>query len=486
MATPFRAVRGLRTATEAMASLTTRTSMRSVRPLSFTSARLLHSTTAKSASYSRFNDDKQPQSSSWGQWPAQPSSQSSGREQLSRDALEKQLEKQLLREKLEEQLFRRAGQVAQQQQQWSHQPVQYQRFGGGRGGGGRRGRRSWLSSRPPTLILVALGGAGIYYVVHLERVPETGRWRFIDVSPQQEHQMGQESFRQVLAEYRDLILPASHPHSRHVRSVASRIVAALDKAVDDSNQPFHTKGDPSLTRDSHGEEGGITYGSNASLGGDQTASYFGSKSKAAPQEEATKWEVFVIDDPKQKNAFVLPGGKIFVFTGILPVCKNADGLATVLGHEVAHQVARHGAEKMSGYKVLLFGTILLDAFGLDVGLSRAALTLLLSLPNSRKTELEADYLGLRIMSRACFDPREASKLWTRMSESEGGGSGGGIMDRAQAILSTHPVSSQRIKNMEKWLPEAIETREASHCPAPEQISGFKNAAASATRVFSGF
>ncbi|SPO23327.1 related to OMA1 - Metalloendopeptidase of the mitochondrial inner membrane [Ustilago trichophora] len=476
MATPFRAASGLRTATEALASLTPRTSIQSIRPPSLTSARLLHSTTVRLASYRRFDDDKQPRASSWGQWPAQSSSQSSGREQLSPDALRKQLE---------DQLFRRIGQVAQQQQQPSHQPVQYQRFGGGGGGGGRRGR-GWLSSRPPTLILLALGGAGIYYVIHLEKVPETGRWRFIDVSAQQEHQMGQESFRQTLAEYHDRILPALHPHSRHVRSVASRIVAALDKVVDDSNQPYHTKGDPYLTHHSHGEEGGITYGSNGSYGGGgRTASFFGSQFNAAPQKEATKWEVFVIDDPKQKNAFVLPGGKIFVFTGILPICKNADGLATVLGHEVAHQVARHGAEKMSGYKVLLFGTFLLDAFGLDIGLSRALLTLLLSLPNSRKTELEADYLGLRIMSRACFDPREASKLWTRMSESEGGGGGGGIMDSAQAILSTHPVSSQRIKNMEKWLPEALETREASNCPAPEQISGFRNATASARQAFSG-
>lgn len=391
----------------------------------------------------------------------------------------------MLRKQLEDQLFRRVGQP----QSPSRQPVQYQRFGGGGGSSsGGRGRGSLFSSRPPTLILVALGGAGIYYVVHLEQVPETGRWRFIDVSAAQEHEMGQETFRQTLSEYRDRILPASHPYSRLVRSVASRIVAALDKAVDDRNQPHHTKGDNGLAHHSHGEEGGIMYGSNASLGNHSAGgatSWFGAQANAEPQKPATKWEVFVIDDPKQKNAFVLPGGKIFVFTGILPICANADGLATVLGHEVAHQVARHSAEKMSGYKVLLFGTFLLDAFGLDIGLSRTALTLLLSLPNSRKTELEADYLGLRIMSRACFDPREASKLWTRMSESEGG-SGGGVLSSAQAILSTHPVSSQRIKNMEKWLPEALDTRRASDCPAPEQISGFRSAAASARQAFSPF
>ncbi|KAJ9478101.1 Mitochondrial metalloendopeptidase OMA1 [Pseudozyma hubeiensis] len=420
--------------------------------------------------------NRQPYKQSWHQTRSLSQSRPTTREQLSPEVLRKQLE---------DQLFRRVGQSQSQ----SRQPVQYQRFGGGGSGeGGGRGRGSLFSSRPPVLIVVALGGAGIYYVVHLEKVPETGRWRFIDVSAAQEHEMGQETFRQTLSEYRDRILPASHPYSRQVRSVASRIVAALDKAVDDRNQPHHTKGDSGLAHHSHGEEGGISYGSNAPLGNNgPDSSWFGSQSDAKTQQkDATKWEVFVIDDPKQKNAFVLPGGKIFVFTGILPICANPDGLATVLGHEVAHQVARHSAEKMSGYKVLLFGSFLLEAFGLDIGLSRTALTLLLSLPNSRKTELEADYLGLRIMSRACFDPREASKLWTRMSESEGGDGSGGVLSSAQAILSTHPVSSQRIKNMEKWLPEAMDTRRASDCPAPEQVSGFRAAASSARQNFSPF
>ncbi|CDS01941.1 related to OMA1-Metalloendopeptidase of the mitochondrial inner membrane [Sporisorium scitamineum] len=480
MSSSLRATTVLRGAVESLTRQGT-SSARSIRTtlavVSAPSGILLHSTVINMASYRRFNDsDKQSSGSSWNQWPSALQSQSTGREQLSPDVLRKQLE---------DQLFRRVGQVGQPQAR-SRQPVQYKRFGGGGNGGGGRGRGSLFSSRPPTLILVALGGAGIYYVVHLEQVPETGRWRFIDVSAEQEHELGQETFRQTLAEYRDRILPASHPYSKQVRAVASRIVAALDKAVDDRNQPHHTKGDPYLDHHSHGEQGGISYGSNASLGTNSGSggSWFGSSS-AQPQQSATKWEVFVIDDPKQRNAFVLPGGKIFVFTGILPVCKNADGLATVLSHEVAHQVARHSAEKMSGYKVLLFGTFLLDAFGLDIGLSRAALTLLLSLPNSRKTELEADYLGLRIMSRACFDPREASQLWTRMSESEGGG-GGGMLSSARAILSTHPVSSQRIKNMEKWLPEALETRQASDCPAPEQIAGFRSAAASARQTFSPF
>lgn len=359
-----------------------------------------------------------------------------------------------IRKQLQEQLFRSPSSSTRSAGQ-----AIYQRFGGG-GGGGRGGGSSRFGNRPPIILVVALGGAGVYYVAHLEKVPETGRWRFMDVSPEAEHQLGDQTFRQTLAQYKGQILPASHPYSKQVRAVASRIVAALNKAVE--NQPHHTRGDSGLDHHSHGQEGGIKYGSSTS------------DARSPNSSPSTQWEVFVIDDPKQKNAFVLPGGKIFVFTGILPVCQNADGLATVLGHEIAHQVARHSAEKMSNYKVLFVGAFVLELLGLDIGISRIAINLLLSLPNSRKTELEADYLGLRIMSRACFDPSEASKLWTRMSESEGG-SKGGILSSAEAILSTHPVSSQRIKNMEKWLPEAISTRESSGCPPSQQVNAFKGA-----------
>ncbi|PWZ00447.1 hypothetical protein BCV70DRAFT_199724 [Testicularia cyperi] len=390
----------------------------------------------------------------------------------SRQPQQQELSPEEIRRQLEERLFRPISLRGQPQKS---APSVYQRFGGPSNSGGSGGSgRSRFSSRPPILILVLLGGAGVYYVVHLEKVPETGRWRFIDVSPEQEHEMGEQTFRQTLQEYRGKILPSSHPYSKQVRAVASRIVAALDKAVE--HQPHHTRGDSGLDHHSHGPEGGIQYGSTSGLS---------TPSNSASQTRKTNWEVFVIDDPKQKNAFVLPGGKIFVFTGILPVCQNADGLATVLGHEVAHQVARHSAEKMSGYKVLLFGAFVLEMFGLDIGLSRAALTLLLSLPNSRKTELEADWLGLRIMSRACFDPTEASKLWTRMSQ-EDGSSSGGLLQNAQAILSTHPVSSQRIKNMQEWLPDALQTRQDANCPTPQNVRGFRDAASDYLPSQSGY
>ncbi|WFD36861.1 metalloendopeptidase [Malassezia cuniculi] len=176
-----------------------------------------------------------------------------------------------------------------------------------------------------------MGGAGVYYVVNLEQVPSTGRWRFNDISIADEKEMGDQAFQQTLAQFRGRLLPESHPASVQVRRVVSRIVNAAAQL----------------------------------------------DAERAPGAEPTQWSVYVVHD-NQMNAFVLPGGKIFVFTGILPVCGGDAGLATVLSHEVAHQLARHSAEKMAGYKVLLLGSFVLNLLGMDFGLSRIALNLLLS------------------------------------------------------------------------------------------------------------
>ncbi|PWN52866.1 hypothetical protein IE53DRAFT_339821 [Violaceomyces palustris] len=374
-------------------------------------------------------------------------------------------------------------QVIPQQQQRIFQPAKsYNRFDGG-DGGGRRSNLNGRGGAPMLILAVVVGGTVTYYVFHLEQVAQTGRWRFIDVSREQERQMGQATFQQTLSEYRGRILPAHHPISKQVRDVASRIVRVLEED-ESSGGAAH-----GLVVSGSGVGGGggggvVSYG--AERDGRDPSEIFHPKSttmmgagRYRGEPNKTEWEVFVIDDPKQKNAFVLPGGKIFVFTGILPICYNQDGLATVLGHEIAHQLARHSAEKVSGYKVLLFASQILDLLGFDIGLSRLGLTLLLSLPNSRKTESEADYIGLQLMSRACFDPREASKLWERMERSEGGGGGGGgVADGIKNILSTHPVNSSRIKKMEEWLPEAASTRSSSGCPSPTEVGDFRGAAGS--------
>ena len=134
--------------------------------------------------------------------------------------------------------------------------------------------------------------------------------------------------------------------------------------------------------------------------------------------EHENWEVYVIDD-QTKNAFVVPGGKVFVFRGILDVCKGEDGLAAVLGHEIAHNVAHHAAEKMSRMVVILpVGIISWLLTGVDPGLVRFGVNLMLSLPNSRKQEEEADYIGLLMMAESCYDPSAAIGLWTRMEQAE--------------------------------------------------------------------
>ncbi|KDN41443.1 hypothetical protein K437DRAFT_226755 [Tilletiaria anomala UBC 951] len=335
------------------------------------------------------------------------------------------------------------------------------RLGGGGSGQGPFGRI-------PPVIFIIIGLGGGYYVMHLERVPQTGRLRFNDVSPTQEEQMGIESYKEMLRKYRGRILSPSHPYSQMVKRVAERIVRAIE-STGMAEQGLSSVGGDGEVRmgDAHKDDEFLRSKPLGVLGRRKSGSDPDASSK-------TDWEVFVIHDDSEKNAFVLPGGKIFVFTGILPICKDEDGLATVLGHEIAHQLARHGAEKMAGFKVLIAGAAILELLGLDIGLSRAALTLLLQLPNSRKTEIEADYIGLRLMSQACFDPRQAQHLWRRMQASEGTQTGG-IGEVLEGMLSTHPVTRSRIENMQKWLPEAEQIRDASGCPAEGAMNAFRAA-----------
>ena len=178
----------------------------------------------------------------------------------------------------------------------------------------------------------------------------------------------------------------------------------------------------------------------------------------------TEWE-FVVFDDDTPNAFALPGGKVGVFTGLLKVADNDDQLAAVVGHEIAHVVARHGSERMSqGLLVQLGGQVLEAAMqsqpGTTQGLAMAAYGLGsqvgVLLPYSRKHELEADHLGMLYMARAGYDPREAVEFWKRFAEYGKGG------DQPPEFLSTHPLDETRIQELEAILPEALEAyREAN-------------------------
>jgi predicted Zn-dependent protease len=171
-----------------------------------------------------------------------------------------------------------------------------------------------------------------------------------------------------------------------------------------------------------------------------------------------QWEFVVFDSP-EANAFCLPGGKVGVYTGILPITKTDAGLATVIGHEVGHAVAHHGAERMSEAMVMEKGGQLLGTSlsGVDPGWQQAAsLAYGLStkvgreLPHSRQQELEADHIGIIYMARAGYDPQAAVDFWKRFAayNQEHGGSEG------LAFLRTHPVDAVRIQQLQIWLPTA--------------------------------
>ena len=178
-----------------------------------------------------------------------------------------------------------------------------------------------------------------------------------------------------------------------------------------------------------------------------------------------QWETRVVASPEQ-NAYCLPGGKIVVYDGILPVCNNEAGLAVVMSHEVAHVLARHGGERMSqqsainglqtavGYamrnKEQVSRDIYMKAYGM-------ATTYGVILPYSRKHESEADHIGLMLMARAGYDPSEAPRFWTRFSAANNG-------EKPAEFLSTHPADSRRASDLEKMLPEALDIYRTASAP----------------------
>ena len=180
---------------------------------------------------------------------------------------------------------------------------------------------------------------------------------------------------------------------------------------------------------------------------------------AGPDMPNAQWE-FVVFDSKEANAFCLPGGKVGIYTGILPITRDEAGLATVIGHEVAHAVARHGAERMSEAMLIQTGGGLLGtgmqvaetdprwqtaavvAYGLGAQVGR-------ELPHNRKQESEADQIGLRYMARAGYDPEAAVAFWQRFAQfnqQQGGGT--------PAFLRTHPTDETRIRQLQEWMPQA--------------------------------
>jgi metalloendopeptidase OMA1, mitochondrial len=235
--------------------------------------------------------------------------------------------------------------------------------------------------------------------------PYTGRSQLIVVSEGQEAALGDDAYRHVL---RDSVVTRASNAERIVRKVGERIAAV-------ANKPEY------------------------------------------------KWEFTVINDPETVNAFAVPGGKVAVYTGIFGPARDEAGLAVVLGHEVAHALARHPAERMSQGLLLQLGGVglgvalgrnpavanqILQVYGIGAGVGVA-------LPFGRAQETEADRIGLILMAKAGYDPRVALDLWERMEKKEGG------KGAPPEFLSTHPGYETRISQLRSFLPEALNYFQAS-------------------------
>jgi predicted Zn-dependent protease len=265
--------------------------------------------------------------------------------------------------------------------------------------------------------ILALIGSAIF-VASCATAPYTGRSQVILVSEGQEASLGDDAYRHQL---RESVVTRDAEAERIVRKVGERIARA-------ANKPEY------------------------------------------------KWEFTVINDPEMVNAFAVPGGKVAVYTGIFGPARDEAGLAVVLGHEVAHALARHPAERMSQGLLLQLGGVglgvalggnpalanqVLQAYGITAGVGVA-------LPFSRSQETEADRIGLILMAKAGYDPRVAIELWQRMEKKEGG------KGAPPEFLSTHPGYETRIQQLRSFLPEALSYYQASaqrveSLPSPESL-----------------
>lgn len=266
-------------------------------------------------------------------------------------------------------------------------------------------------------LVIALIMIAVYAVRGCQDGP-FGRQQVVAMNQQQESALGLEAFEQVMAESK---VVNNTKDVEIVKKVARRLIAA-------------TKSPEFLAA---------------------------TKTK----EVEFEWEVEVVQD-EQVNAFCLPGGKIVVYTGILPVAVNEAGLATVMGHEISHALAHHGAERMAQQKMFQIG--MSGAGGslsdMDPGQRQMVMRALNAgaqygiLSYSRSHESEADHMGLLLMASAGYNPEESIHFWERMTEATAGGA------RPPEFLSTHPSHQTRISDLVNWMPEAKPLYEEARPP----------------------
>lgn len=251
-------------------------------------------------------------------------------------------------------------------------------------------------------------------------VPYTNRFHFTFLGPETEMNLGETAYQEVLSVEQNRLLS---PRSSTVQAINRVCAALIEAAVNDQ-----------------------------------------------VVKQAMQWEVNVIES-NVANAFVLPNGRIFVYTGILPIAQSTTGLAVILGHEISHALAHHSVEKMGTVGMLLvaydFARGWIESSGtsgwaasLGNFLAGTLIQTVLPLAHSRKMENEADQMGVILMAKAGYDPREGVNVWSRMQNLESAKKQGQNV-KPPEFLSTHPSSETRIKNMQKWGNDAFSYYEAA-------------------------
>ena len=281
----------------------------------------------------------------------------------------------------------------------------------GNQGGARRGiggLRIWI------LVLFAIYG-GYYWFSNRSTDALTGEKVVIDksISPQDEKALGLQAYQEIMAQ--EAPVDPNSQVARQVRDVAQRLIAKIPE-VEDALAAEHQLQAPHV-------------------------------------EKSFDWDVNVLQSD-QVNAFCLPGGKIAVYTGLIPVAQNADAMAIVLGHEISHALLRHGAQRMTEQKLAQIGQMAGAASGMDQQQMQAVMAVYgygRALPYARKQESQADEMGLMLAAAACFNPQEAIPLWQRMEQASGGGG-------QPEFASTHPNPGTRIENLQALMPKAMEYR----------------------------
>ena len=285
---------------------------------------------------------------------------------------------------------------------------------GQRMGQRRGGLRLWV-------LLLFAGYAAWYWFSNRSIDPLTGQAVVIDksISPDQEKSLGLQAYQQVLQQEKPL--PEDAQVSKQVRTLADRLIAKIPQVTD-------------ALASEHGLQ-------------------------ASHIEKSFDWAVTVLQSD-QVNAFCLPGGKMAVYTGLLPVAQNADAMAVVMGHEIAHALLRHGAQRMTRGKLEQLGQMAGAASGMDSGTMQTVMSAYgygSALPYARSQETQADELGLMLAASACFDPEQAIPLWQRMAQASGGKS-------PAEFASTHPSAGTRIQQLQALMPKA-EAYKAKFCGA---------------------